>query len=180
MDIATWSQEYFGKSLSLNTVCRCIKKCNLKLYYAKRKAFINFVQKRHWVLWAQSHLRRNERQWKHVLRSQESTFQPVFGKNGHRILRDKDEKKPSKLLPTKSAKTSLCDGMGVHQCPQHEWAAYMWRCHWYGGLCWNFGDAAVKMNFPGTPCLFQPDNAKPHSAQVTIAWLGRHRVHLLD
>ena len=46
MDIATWAREYFGKSLSLNTVCCCIKKCNLKLYYAKRKAFINFVQKR--------------------------------------------------------------------------------------------------------------------------------------
>ena len=45
MDIATWAQEYFGKSLSLNTVHRCIKKCNLKLYYAKRKAFIKFV---HW------------------------------------------------------------------------------------------------------------------------------------
>ena len=57
MDIATWAQEYFGKSLSLNTVRRCIKKCNLKLYYAKRKAFINFAQKRRWVLWARSHLR---------------------------------------------------------------------------------------------------------------------------
>ena len=44
MDIATWAREYFGKSLSLNTVHRCIKKCNLKLYYAERKAFINFVQ----------------------------------------------------------------------------------------------------------------------------------------
>ena len=37
MDIATWAREHFGKSLSLNTVRRCIKKCNLKLYYAKRK-----------------------------------------------------------------------------------------------------------------------------------------------
>ena len=57
MDIATLAREYFGKSLSLNTVCRCIKKCNLKLHYAKRQAFINFGQKRHRVLWAWSHLR---------------------------------------------------------------------------------------------------------------------------
>ena len=28
-----------------NSVCCCIKKCNLKMYYAKRKTFINFVQK---------------------------------------------------------------------------------------------------------------------------------------
>ena len=35
MDIATWAREYFGKSLSVNTVCRCIKKYNLKLQYAE-------------------------------------------------------------------------------------------------------------------------------------------------
>ena len=40
--LSWWVWEYFGKSLSLNTVRRCIKKCNLKLYYAKRKAFMNF------------------------------------------------------------------------------------------------------------------------------------------
>ena len=41
MDTATWAREYFGKSLLLNTVHRCIQKCNLKLNYEKRKAFIN-------------------------------------------------------------------------------------------------------------------------------------------
>ena len=45
MDIATQAREYFGKSLSLNTVRCCIKKCNLKLYYAKRMAFMNFETK---------------------------------------------------------------------------------------------------------------------------------------
>ena len=30
--------------------------------------------------------------------------------------------------------------------------------------------------FPGTPCLFQQDNARRHSAWVTTAWLHRHRV----
>ena len=34
--------------------------------------------------------------------------------------------------------------------------------------------------FPGTPCLFQQDNARPHSAQVITVWLRRHRVHVLD
>ena len=56
MDIVTWAQEYFGKSLSLNTVRCSIKKCNLKWYYAKGLAFITFVQKSCQVLWAQSHL----------------------------------------------------------------------------------------------------------------------------
>ena len=44
------------------------------------------------ILWARSHLRWTERQWKRVLWSDESTFQLVFGKNGHRILCAKDEK----------------------------------------------------------------------------------------
>ena len=78
MDIATWAREYFGKSLSLNTVHRCIKKYNLKLYYAKRKAFINFALKCRWVFWARSHLTWTERQWKRVLWSDEPTFQLMF------------------------------------------------------------------------------------------------------
>ena len=80
MDIATWAQEYFGKSMSLNTVCRCIKECNLKLYYAKRKAFINFAQKCRRVLWARSHLRWIERQWKCVLWSDNPHFSLFLGK----------------------------------------------------------------------------------------------------
>ena len=85
----------------------------------------------------------------------------------------------------KVQKSSLCDGMGVHQCPRHGYGwryAYMWRYHWCRGLCWNFGEtyAAVKTMIPGTPCLFQQDNARPHSARVTTVWLYRHRVRVLD
>ena len=110
MDIATWARKYFGKSLSLNTVHRCIKKCNLKLYYAKRKVFINFPQNRHRVIWARSPLRWIERQWKHVLWSDESIFQLV------QLVR-----------------------LGVHHCPWHGWSAYMRRYHWCGGWYWTFG-----------------------------------------
>ena len=34
--------------------------------------------------------------------------------------------------------------------------------------------------FSGTPFLFQHNNARPHSAQVTTAWLHWHRVCVLD
>ena len=69
-----------------------IKKCNLKLYYAKRKAFINFAQKCRRVLLAGSHPRWTERQWKHVFGSDESTFHLVFGKNRRRSLDAKEKK----------------------------------------------------------------------------------------
>uniref|UniRef100_A0AAY5KL34 Tc1-like transposase DDE domain-containing protein n=1 Tax=Esox lucius TaxID=8010 RepID=A0AAY5KL34_ESOLU len=34
--------------------------------------------------------------------------------------------------------------------------------------------------FQGRPCLFQRDNAKPHSARITTAWLHSKRVWVLN
>ncbi len=34
--------------------------------------------------------------------------------------------------------------------------------------------------FQGRPCIFQQDNAKPHSARITKSWLRRKRVRVLD
>ena len=34
--------------------------------------------------------------------------------------------------------------------------------------------------FQGCPCLFQQDNAEPHSARVTKVWLRSKRVRVLD
>ncbi|XP_061774517.1 zinc finger protein 354C-like isoform X2 [Nerophis ophidion] len=51
-DITTWAQEHFKKPLSLNTICGYFYKCKLKLYYAKRKPFINNIQKCRQLLWA--------------------------------------------------------------------------------------------------------------------------------
>ncbi len=34
--------------------------------------------------------------------------------------------------------------------------------------------------FQGRPCLFQQDNAKPHSAAITTAWLHSRRVQVLN
>ncbi len=52
IDITKWAQEYFQKPLSVNTIRRAICRCQLKLYHAKRKPYVNMVQKRHRVLWA--------------------------------------------------------------------------------------------------------------------------------
>ena len=34
--------------------------------------------------------------------------------------------------------------------------------------------------FQGRPCVFQQDNAKPHTAAITTAWLRRRRVRVLN
>ncbi len=66
-DITTWAQDYFGKPLSSTTIRSYIHKCQLKLYCAKRKPYVNSVQKRRRLLWARRHLGWTITQWKHVL-----------------------------------------------------------------------------------------------------------------
>ncbi len=74
IDITKWAQEYFQKPLSLNTSRHAVCRCQLKLYHAKRKPYVNMVQKRRCVLWAKAHLKWTVSKWKRVLWSEESKF----------------------------------------------------------------------------------------------------------
>ena len=92
-------------------------------------------------------------------------------------------KGPSRLLPTKSAKTSLFNGMGVQQCPWHGWSAYMWRYHWCKGLCWNFGEtyAVIKaMTFPRNSMCISAGQCQVSFCMRNniVAWLHRHSAWL--
>ncbi len=78
-DITIWAQDYFGKPLSSTTIRSYIHKCQLKLYCAKRKPYVNSVQKRRRLLWARRHLGWTITQWKRVLWSDESVFQYFLG-----------------------------------------------------------------------------------------------------
>ncbi len=85
------SQEYFQKPLSVNTIRRAICRCQLKLYHAKRKPYVNKVQKRRRVLWAKAHLKWTVSKWKSVLWSDESKFDILVGNHRCRVLRAKEE-----------------------------------------------------------------------------------------
>ncbi len=91
IDITKWAQEYFQKPLSVNTICRVICRCQLNLYYAKRKPYVNMVQKRRCVLWAKAHLKRTVSKWKSVLWSDESKFDILVENHGCRVLQAKEE-----------------------------------------------------------------------------------------
>ncbi len=43
IDITKWAQEYFQKPLLVNTIRRAICRCQLKLYHAKRKPYVNML-----------------------------------------------------------------------------------------------------------------------------------------
>ncbi len=106
-DITTWAQDYFGKPLSSTTICSYIHKCQLKLYCAKRKPYVNSVQKRRQLLWARRHLGWTITQWKRVLWSDESVFQVFFGRNGRRVLRTKKKR----IIQTVTSNKSKSQGL---------------------------------------------------------------------
>ncbi len=89
IDITKWAQEYFQKPLSVNTIHRAICRCQLKLYHAKRKPYVNMVQKHRRVLWTKAHLKWTVSKWKSVLWSDESKFDILVGNHGRRVLRAK-------------------------------------------------------------------------------------------
>lgn len=182
-DITAWAQDYFRKSLSSTTVRSYIRKCQLKLYCAKRKPYINSVQKRRRLLWARRHLGWSIVQWKRVLWSDESVFHIFFGRNGRRVLRTKEEK----------------DHPDCYQIQvQKPGSVMVWGCvSAFGKGNLHFCDGTINAEkyisvleeqmlpsrrrlFQGRPCLFQQDNAKPHTARITKAWLRKKRVRMLD
>ncbi len=92
MEITTWAQEYFQKTLSVNTIHRAIRCCRLKLYRSKKKPYLNMIQKRRRFLWAKAHLKWTVAKWKTVLWSDESKFEVLFGKLGCHVIRTKEDK----------------------------------------------------------------------------------------
>ncbi len=91
INITKWAQEYFQKPLSVNTIHHTICRCQLKLYHAKRKPYVNMVQKHHHVLWAKAHLKWTVSKCKSVQWSDESKFDIFVGNHGRRVLRAKEE-----------------------------------------------------------------------------------------
>ncbi len=90
-DITKWAQEYFQKPLSVNTIRRAICRCQLKLYHAKRKRYVNMVQKRRRVLWAKASLKWIVSKLKSALWLDESKFDILVGNHRCRVLRVQEE-----------------------------------------------------------------------------------------
>lgn len=56
MEITTWPQAYFQKTLLVNTIHCVIRRCWLKIYRSKKKPYLNMIQRRRGILWAKAHL----------------------------------------------------------------------------------------------------------------------------
>ncbi len=91
IDITKWAQEYFQKTLSVNTIRRAICRCQIKLYHAKMKPYVNMVQKCCRVPWAKANLKWTDSKWKKILCSEESKFDILVGNHGCRVIQAKEE-----------------------------------------------------------------------------------------
>ncbi len=176
IDITKWAQEYFQKPLSVNTIRRAICRCQLKLYHAKRKPYVNMVRKCRRVLWAKAHLKWTVSKWKSVLWSDEFKFDILVGNHGRRVLRAKEEGD----LPA-------CYQRSV----QKPASLMVWGCiSAYGMGSLHFLEGTMNAEryikfleqhmLPSRRRAFQQDNAKPHTAAITTAWLRSRRVQVLN
>ncbi len=87
------------------------------------------------------------------------------------------------MLSAFSSKSSISNGMGVHKWIRYGQLVYFGRHY----ECWKVYKVLEQHMLPSRwrlfqrrPCVFQQDNAKPHTAAITIAWLRSRRVWLLN
>ncbi len=141
------------------------------------------VQKRRRVQRTKAHLKWTVSKWKCVLWSDESKFDILVGNHGRRVLRAKEEGDlPACYQHSVQKPASLM----VWGCI----SAYgMGRLHVLEGTM--NAERYIKVLeqhmlpsrwclFQGRSCVFQQDNAKPHTAAITTAWLRSRRVRVLN
>ncbi|KAK3557083.1 hypothetical protein QTP70_024751, partial [Hemibagrus guttatus] len=161
MEITTWAQEYFQKTLSVNTIHRAVRRCRLKLYRSKKKPYLNMIQKRRRFLWAKAHLKWTVAKWKTVLWSDESKFEVLFGKLGRHVIRTKEDKdNPSCYQRSVQKPASLMVWGCMSACGMgslHIWKGTInaersryWSCCWVKDLL-----QSLELTLEGNPLYFQ-------------------------
>ncbi len=178
IDITKWAQEYFQKPLSVITIRRAICRRQLKLYHAKRKPYVNMVQK-----WVKAHLKWTVSKWKSVIWSDESKFDILVGNHRRCVLCAKEEgdlpacyqhsvQKPASLMVWGCISAY---GMGSLHVLEGTMNAER-----YIKVLEQHMLPSRRRLFQGRHCVFQHDNAKPHTAAITTAWLRSRRVRVLN
>ncbi len=182
MEFKTWAQEYFQKTLSVNTIHRAIRCCRLKLYRSKKKPNLNMIQKHRRFLWAKAHLKWTVAKWKTVLWSDESKFEVLFGKLGRHVIRTKEDKdNPSCYQRSVQKPASLMVWGCMSACGMgslHIWKGTI-NAERYIQVLEQHMLPSRRRLFQGRPCIFQHDNARPHTASITTSWLRRRRIRVL-
>uniref|UniRef100_A0A9J8CSW9 Transposase n=1 Tax=Cyprinus carpio carpio TaxID=630221 RepID=A0A9J8CSW9_CYPCA len=168
--------------VSVNTIHRAIHRCRLKLYRSKKKPYLNMIQKRRRFLWAKAHLKWTVAKWKTVLWSDESKFEVLFGKLGRHGFRTKEDKdNPSCYQHSVHKPVSLMVWGCMSACGMgslHIWKGTI-NAERYIQVLEQHMLPSRRRLFQGRPCIFQHDNARPHTASIITSWLCRRRIRVL-
>ncbi len=156
------------ETLSVNTILSVICRCQLKLYHAKRKPYVNMAQKHRRILWAKAHLKWTVSKWKSILWSDESKFDILVGNHGRRVLWAKEEGDFPAFYQQFSSKASISDGMGVHKYIRYGQLA----CFGRHSECWKVYKGFRATYAPLQMTSISAGHAKPHTAAITTAWLS--------
>lgn len=178
-DIMEWCSTNLGKVLSMATVYRYVLRLKFRFYKAKHKPFMTPINKRRRLAWARTHLKWGIDKWSKVLWTDESYFRVVYGNNGCRVLRTKEEAdNPDCYIRRVQKKSSICVWGGIS-------ASGMGPLHVCEGTVKSEQYIQIlEQNLPGVrrslfnnrSYTFQQDNAKPHTSRVTTAWFRRNRI----
>ncbi len=139
LNIATWAQEYYRKPLLFNTVCCCIKKCNLNICYSRRNLLHQFYS---------------------LDQSSSQIIKKTVERCAVLLILSSQSQRPkgqSRLSLATEAKANVCHGMEVQQSKQHGWLGYVRRYHWNRSI--ETYTAIKRMSFMGSPLLLYQDNA---------------------
>ncbi len=130
------------------------------------------IQKRRRFLWAKAHLKWTVAKWKTVLWSDESKFEVFFGKMGHHVIRTKEDKdNPSCYQHSVQKPASLMVWGCMIACDMgslHIWKGTI-NAERYIQVLEQHMLPSRRHLFQGRPCIFQHDNARPHTASITTS-----------
>ncbi len=141
------------------------------------------VQKRRRVLWAKAHLKWTVSKWKSVLWSDESKFDILVGNHRRRVLRANEEEdlpacyQRSVQKPAYLMVWGCISAYGMGSLHVLEGTMNAER---YIKVLEQHMLPSRRRLFLGRPFVFQQDNAKPHTAAITTAWLRSRRVRVLN
>ncbi len=140
------------------------------------------IQKRRRFLWAKAHLKWTVAKWKTVLWSDESKFEVLFGKLGRHVIRTKEDKdNPSCYQRSVQKPASLMVWGCMSACGMgslHIWKGTI-NAERYIQVLEQHMLPSRRRLFQGRACIFQHDNARPHTASITTSWLRRRRIRVL-
>ncbi len=120
--------------------------------------------------------------WKTVLWSAKLNFEVLFGKLGRHVIWTKEDKdNPSCYQRSVQKPASLMVWGCINACSMgslHIWKGTIDAERYIQVLEQHMLPSRRRL-FQGRPCIFQHDNARPHTASITTSWLRRRRIRVL-